>query len=353
MRNTTTLAIRHARNQYYSEQIKNSVNNTRGLYDICNKILGRQQLSPLPVHSSAVQLANDFNDYFVEKIDKIRTHIEDTLQTIDDHEEVSTTTAALNPDCNFSVFRKVSVDEVTKIITSSPGSSCEQDPISTKFLKANIDILATGITSIVNASLQSGNFTSNLKKALIRPLLKKSNLPTIFKNYRPVSNLCFISKIIEKCVAKQVHEHASQHQLGEKFQSAYKSHHSTETAIVKVKSDILEKISKKKVTALILLDLSAAFDTVDHQILLDRLKTRFGISGIPLKWFQDYLTERHQQVVIDGSKSEPVLLKQGVPQGSVLGPLCFTYYTAPLGDICRKHNIIFHLYADDTTISVF
>ena len=180
MRNATTLAIRHARNQYYSEQIKNSVNNTRGLYDICNKILGRQQLSPLPVHSSAGQLANDFNDYFVEKIDKIRTHIEDTLQTIDDHEEVSTTTAVLNPDCNFSVFRKVSVDEVTKIITSSPSSSCEQDPISTKFLKANIDILATGITSIVNASLQSGNFTSNLKKALIRPLLKKSNYYQLF-----------------------------------------------------------------------------------------------------------------------------------------------------------------------------
>ena len=130
------------------------------------------------------------------------------------------------------------------------------------------------------------------------------------------------------CCKTQVHEHVSQHQLGEKFQSAYKSHHSTETAIVKVKSDILENISKKKVTALILLDLSAAFDTVDHQILLDRLKTRFGISGIPLKWFQDYLTERHQQIVIDGSKSEPVLLKQGVPQGSVLGPLCFTYYTA-------------------------
>lgn len=207
-----------------------------------------------------------------------------------------------------------------------------------------------GITSVVNSSLAEGEFTSSLKHALVRPLLKKKNLPLVLKNYRPVSNLSFISKIIEKCVALQVTEYTMKNGLCEKMQSAYRTGHSTETAILKVKSDLLHHISNQQVTALILLDLSAAFDTVDHGILLERLATRFHITDTVLKWFKEYLTSRTQSVIIDGSESTCVHLCQGVPQGSVLGPLCFTYYTMPIGDICRRHNINYHLYADDTQL---
>ena len=139
--------------------------------------------------------------------------------------------------------------------------------------------------------------------------------------------------------------------MSEKLQSAYKAAHSTETALIKVKNDILVSLDNKQVSCLILLDLSAAFDTVSHKLLLNCLKYRFGITGVFLKWLEEYLTGRHQWVVLGESAkqvmSEKVTLKQGVPQGSILGPILFTLYTSPLGDICRSHNIMFHSYTDD------
>ena len=117
-----------------------------------------------------------------------------------------------------------------------------------------------------------------------------------------------------------------------------------------MKTYLLSAIDNKEVTCLILLNLSAAFDTVNHNILLNRLKYHFGVSGTALSWICSYLTGRTQKVVIDGFESEAVKLTQGVPQGSVLGPVLFTLYTSPLGDICQWHHINFHCYTDDQQI---
>ena len=102
-----------------------------------------------------------------------------------------------------------------------------------------------------------------------------------------------------------------------------------------------------------LLDLSAAFDTIDHDIFLDRLKSNIGLSDKSLGWFRSYLKDRLQCIVIDGVTSEPVNLKYGVPQGSVLGPILFTIYTSPIGEIARKYNVEIHIYADDTQLYIY
>ena len=153
------------------------------------------------------------------------------------------------------------------------------DPLPTQLLKTNVDILSPVITRIVNLSLTTGKFPSSQKSAIITPLLKKASLdPESLKNYRPVSNLTFVSKLLERIVAKQLRDHLSQHQLYEKHQSAYRKRHSTETALTRVQNDILRAMDDSKATVLVLLDLSAAFDTVDHNFLLERLK-QCGISG--------------------------------------------------------------------------
>ena len=192
-----------------------------------------------------------------------------------------------------------------------------------------------------------------MKSAIVKPLLKKSSLdPELFKNYRPVSNLSFISKLVEKAAAIRFREYLTSNKLNEVFQSAYKANHSTETALLRVKNDILTAVDHGKAVMLILLDLSAAFDTIDHDTLLNLMKNRLGISGSALDWVRSYLSYRTQVVSISEARSEVVCLIFGVPQGSVLGPMLFTLYILPIGDIARKNNVNFHGCADDTQLYV-
>ena len=136
------------------------------------------------------------------------------------------------------------------------------------------------------------------------------------------------------------------------MQSAYRPHHSAETALVKVCNDLLCSLDKRKAFILVLLDMSAAFDTIDHGIMLSRLNDRFGISGTALKWFESYMENHSQNIQMHDTISEEQAVAFGVPQGSVLGPLLFISYTAPLCDIARRHGISIHLYADDTQLYI-
>ena len=172
------------------------------------------------------------------------------------------------------------------------------------------------------------------------------------KNYRPVANLTFLSKVIEKVIALQIYEHLSNNDIVDSFQSAYKAGHSCETALLRVYNDITTTIGKGNGKMLVLLDLSAAFDTIDHVILFDILVNYVGLRGKALDLIKSYFLDRTQRVQIDGILCEFAKIVCGVPQGSVLGPLKFCLYMLPLSAILRFHKIGYHVYADDTQIYV-
>ena len=224
------------------------------------------------------------------------------------------------------------------------------DPIPTFLVKECIDELLELITEIINTSLELGDMPDVLKHAKIKPLLKKLGMALEENNYRPVSNLSYISKLIEEAVVIQFNNHLKENNIDDIKQSAYKKYHSTETLLLKVKSDILMKMDKGDIVMLVLLDLSAAFDTIDHEILLNRLEKRYGLTGTVLKWFRSYLTNRTQSVIIDDQESDKIPLKYGVPQGSKLGPLLFTAYIAELSEIVKKHGIDDEKFADDVEL---
>ena len=250
-----------------------------------------------------------------------------------------------------NVFERALEDEIKKLILSSSSKSCDLDPIPTSVLKNCLDISITPITDIINISMETSTFPQNFKEAHVRPLLKKTSLSkNELKNYRPVSNLSFISKILEKMVANRLQAHIKNNHLSNPLQSAYRKHHSTESALLKVHNDIIMSMDKGEVTALTLIDFSAAFDTIDHATLTDRLSDWYGISGQSQIWFSSYLQNRHQSVKIEDTFSDKVTLSYGVPQGSVLGPVLFTLYTTPLSAIISSSDINHHLYADDTQI---
>ena len=296
----------------------------------------------MPASTSTDALVNVFSNFFSQKIADIRRELDNESGPITTY--VSLTSPVLS---RLDKFDKVSVDYISKLVMKAPSKSCVLDAIPTHLLKDCLSVLAPFLTELVNQSLEQGQFPSLFKLAAITPLLKKPELDSSFNNYRPISNLTFLSKLIERVVSNQLVRYLKDNKLCEPLQSAYRAFHSTETALVKIQNDILQFMDNNKTVLLVLLDLSAAFETIDFGILLNRLEHMFGLSGTVLCWMKSYLVGRFQRVHLRQRKSEAEPLRWGVPQGSVLCPLLFSLYLTPLGDIVRSHDINFHMYADD------
>jgi hypothetical protein len=337
--------VSSAKSTFLTNFVLENSSNPRSLWQALHKILHKGRDTALPNNISVSSLPDIFLTYFSDKIAKIREKFSSTVKT--------GFSLPHSPPPVFSSFKVITLSELHKLIFSSPSTHCSLDILPNHILKECFDVLGPVILNLINLSLTEGCFPSSFANAVVHPLIKKSSLcPNDLTNYRPISNLNFLSKILERVVANQIHAHLSANDLFLHFQSAYRKYHSTETALLAVHDHIISAMENGKVTALILLDLSAAFDTVDHSILLHRLQHWFGLSDSALHWFTTYLNPRTQSVCTNGTFSASTFLNCGVPQGSVLGPLLFTLYTTPLGSLLSDHNLDYHLYADDTQILI-
>ena len=339
--------IDKSKSTYYQERLMNS--NTKETFSIINGLLGTKTMADSVGSSDPQSCAESFGDFFNSKITKIRQELDNNQEYTELHDDLQTP----DDDKVLSSFNIQTPESLIKIIRACPSKSCSLDPIPTSLLKDPeiLNALLPTIANLVNCSLSSSTVPKQLKTAQIKPSLKKPGLDiTDQKNYRPISNLPFLAKLLEKVVALHLKEHLKQHKIHDMFQSAYRSGHSTETAMIKIKSDIGCMLDKGESALLVLLDLSAAFDTIDHQILLHRLENLIGIKGAVLSWLSSYLQERQQYVQVDDMSSSMHALRIGVPQGSVLGPLLFLLYVLPLSRIFSAHDISHHGYADDTQI---
>lgn len=343
-RNVSRL-ISASRRSFYRSLVTKFKDRPRNLWSTLNDLLSRNSRSCLPSYASLAELTNSFLNFFNDKIVKLTAKLQPP--TIDPHFPPPFDPPVLDE------FAITSPEEISKVIMASSDATCILDPIPTKLLKSCIDVLAEPLSRLVNMALAEGCFPELFRAAVVTPLIKKSSLPREeFSNYRPISNLSFISKLLERIINIRLTDHINSFSNFTPFQSAYRKFHSTETALLRIQNDLLLAMDKQQVTALVLLDLSAAFDTVDHKILLHRLEGWFGISGNALKILSSYLSSRSQSVLVDGVSSSSLPLSTGVPQGSVLGPLLFTLYTSPIANLISSHGLSYHLYADDTQLYI-
>ena len=340
---------REAKKMHYHkefEQVKSDIKKTWGKI---NELLSRnRKSSELPSYfcvdgstiTSNQEIANCFNKFFSSIGPSLAQSIQGPPdKSFEDY---------LKQKILFSFsFDTINPDIVLKCINDLKSkSSFGHDKISSITLKHIGTEIAPTLSLIINQSLLTGIFPDSLKIAKIVPVFKKED-PHITDNYRPISLLPIISKIFEKIVFKQVYEYFTINKLLYKNQYGFRKKHSTELAGLELNDIIINNLDNEKIPIAIFLDLSKAFDTIDHQILLKKLH-HYGITGIPLKWFESYLTNRKQYVQYKDATSDYSMLKTGVPQGSILGPLLFIIYMNDLARVTNKFH--FTIYADDTTL---
>ena len=341
--------IREAKKNYYENQFQSYKSDIRKTWGIISEILSKKHRNKSSIKSIVIdgktikgsqQIAEKFNDFFLN----IGTNLAASLET----NTSKTHRSYLNSNILTSFgFNLVDEDHINKIMKSLKNkTSSDHDGISIKLLKYLSPALLKPLTLIINQSLMTGLFPEKLKIAKVQSLFKKGDEEQI-ENYRPISLVTSISKVFEKVVFLQLTKYFQDNGLFYDGQYGFRENHSTEMATVELLDRIISALDDKQLPISIYMDLSKAFDTLNHDILLDKL-SYYGVDGTALQWFDSYLSNRSMYVEIDNMKSSVRTLTTGVPQGSILGPLLFLIY---MNDISNSSNLFkFILFADDTNL---
>ena len=345
-RNEVCRLIKKAKKSYYNNKLQEYSKDSKKLNSMFNDILGNNSELTLPVSDDDNQLADEFATFFDNKVLNI-------VESLTSAAEQPTNNDILDPPgapvILLEEFDRITDNEMKMIIANSKKSYNNNDPYPIKSVinAKNFQMIIEIFTHIVNLSWNSRTFPLSEKIGIVNPLYKGEGNANELRFYRPVTNLSFLSKIIEKATILRMNAFIQVNNILPPMQSAYRKSHSTETTVTAVINDLLLELDNDKCCLMFMLDLSAAFDTVDHSLLIKDL-IEIGLGTNITEWFKSYLSDRSFNVKINESFSKLINLPRGVPQGSVGGPILFSIYNRRLSEILRSMNIPHKLFADDS-----